>query len=367
MIESVLAGRCHDLHMRYALVALLLVGVLSGAAVAQESPDVAAATTTFDVDLRADGGADWTVRTTVPIDTDDERAGFRTYGERFEAGEVSASPGVAFFESAASAAAEAAGRQMEITNVERNYTVGESQGTLLLRFHWTNFLAPAGDGYELGDALLTEDGTWLRSLESGQQIRIQTPPGYEIQRSIEARQQNDSLVVAGPESFDPQEFSVTYAAEPGSSSESPGSPDGPTEGFDPLVAGLLGLLFVAVMVLAVWRWRGGEPIAEVANGGHSPPPTEAAEPESEPEPEQSEPTEEAGVDPELLSDEERVEALLERNGGRMRQADIVQETDWSDAKVSQLLSRMADEGSVEKLRLGRENVISLPDAEDAGE
>jgi hypothetical protein len=365
VIESVLPGRCHALHMRYALVALLLVGVLSGAVVAQESPDVAAATTTFDVDLRADGDADWTVRTTIPIDTDDERAGFRSYGERFEDGEVSASPGVAFFESAAEASSEAAGREMEITNVERDYAVGEDQGTLLLRFHWTNFLAPDGDGYELGDALLTEDGTWLRSLESGQQIRIQTPPGYEIQRSIEARQQNDSLVVAGPESFDPQEFSVTYAAEPGSNSESPGSPDDPTEGFDPLVVGLLGLLFVAVIVLAVWRWRGGEPIAEVANGGHSPPPTEASEEASEPA--APEPTEEPGVDPELLSDEERVEALLERNGGRMRQADIVEETDWSDAKVSQLLSRMADEGSVEKLRLGRENVISLPDGEDTSE
>jgi hypothetical protein len=63
----------------------------------------------------------------------------------------------------------------------------------------------------------------------------------------------------------------------------------------------------------------------------------------------------------LLSDEERVERLLDANGGRMRQADIVAETGWSDAKVSQLLSAMADEGDVEKLRLGRENLISLPD------
>jgi hypothetical protein len=69
----------------------------------------------------------------------------------------------------------------------------------------------------------------------------------------------------------------------------------------------------------------------------------------------------------LLSDEERVERLLDANGGRMRQADIVAETGWSDAKVSQLLSAMADEGRVEKLRLGRENLISLPDDEDGDE
>jgi hypothetical protein len=70
---------------------------------------------------------------------------------------------------------------------------------------------------------------------------------------------------------------------------------------------------------------------------------------------------EGTVDPSLLSDEERVERLLDRNGGRMKQARIVKETGWSNAKVSQLLSTMADDGRVEKLRLGRENLISLPD------
>jgi hypothetical protein len=68
-----------------------------------------------------------------------------------------------------------------------------------------------------------------------------------------------------------------------------------------------------------------------------------------------------GIDEELLSDEERVEHLLERNGGRMKQATIVKETGWSNAKVSQLLSSMADEDRVDKLRIGRENLISFPD------
>jgi len=68
-----------------------------------------------------------------------------------------------------------------------------------------------------------------------------------------------------------------------------------------------------------------------------------------------------GIDEELLSDEERVERLLERNGGRMKQATIVKETGWSNAKVSQLLSAMAEDGRVDKLRIGRENLISFPD------
>ncbi len=67
------------------------------------------------------------------------------------------------------------------------------------------------------------------------------------------------------------------------------------------------------------------------------------------------------VDPELLSDEERVERLLRENGGRMKQATIVTETGWSNAKVSQLLSAMDEDDRVDKLRIGRENLISLPD------
>jgi uncharacterized membrane protein len=67
------------------------------------------------------------------------------------------------------------------------------------------------------------------------------------------------------------------------------------------------------------------------------------------------------VDEELLSDEERVLRLLERNGGRMKQANIVTETGWSNAKVSQLLSGMHDHEDIQKLRIGRENLIALPD------
>jgi hypothetical protein len=69
---------------------------------------------------------------------------------------------------------------------------------------------------------------------------------------------------------------------------------------------------------------------------------------------------------ELLSDEERVVNLLEGHGGRMKQVDIVEETDWSKSKVSMLLSDMEDDEEISKLRVGRENIVSLtghePDA-----
>jgi hypothetical protein len=61
-----------------------------------------------------------------------------------------------------------------------------------------------------------------------------------------------------------------------------------------------------------------------------------------------------------LTDEERVQRIVDDHGGRVRQSAVVEETGWSKSKVSRVLSRMADEGRVEKITLGRENLIANP-------
>ena len=64
-------------------------------------------------------------------------------------------------------------------------------------------------------------------------------------------------------------------------------------------------------------------------------------------------------DEELLSDEDRVISMLEERGGRMKQVKIVEETGWSKSKVSMLLSDMEEDQQLSKLRVGRENIVSL--------
>jgi hypothetical protein len=66
------------------------------------------------------------------------------------------------------------------------------------------------------------------------------------------------------------------------------------------------------------------------------------------------------VEPERsISDEERIIQLLEDHDGQMRQVAIVDEVEWSKAKVSRLLSKLDKDGEITKLRLGRENLICL--------
>ncbi|WP_311171608.1 helix-turn-helix transcriptional regulator [Halobellus ordinarius] len=72
------------------------------------------------------------------------------------------------------------------------------------------------------------------------------------------------------------------------------------------------------------------------------------------------------VDPwedELLSNQERVLALVEHKGGRMKQQEVAGTLDWTDAKTSQVVRKMRDEGDLDAFRLGRENVLVLPDEE----
>lgn len=60
----------------------------------------------------------------------------------------------------------------------------------------------------------------------------------------------------------------------------------------------------------------------------------------------------------VLTDEDRVLQLLRENDGWVYQGLIVEETSWSKSKVSRLLSQMADEGTIEKVSVGRQNVVT---------
>ncbi|MFC7070665.1 binary toxin-like calcium binding domain-containing protein [Halobaculum lipolyticum] len=63
----------------------------------------------------------------------------------------------------------------------------------------------------------------------------------------------------------------------------------------------------------------------------------------------------------VLTPAETVTSVLAANGGRLKQSEIVDRTGWSKSKVSRTLSRMDEDGAIEKTTIGRGNVISLPD------
>jgi hypothetical protein len=71
----------------------------------------------------------------------------------------------------------------------------------------------------------------------------------------------------------------------------------------------------------------------------------------------------AGGEEPPLTKEEEICRLLREHAGRMKQSQLVEKTDWSQATVSRLLTRLEQEGTVTKLRVGRENIVELRDPE----
>ena len=330
--------------------------------------------TQIRIELSPDRDARWEVSVRYELTDAGERSAFETVAERFLAGEIG--PDTTMFEGFAREASRNVDRTMQIENADRDAAVHEDPssfeaagddavavGELRLTFVWTSFLAEDGENLVLGDALTTpNDGTWLVSLTEAQTIEVTTPGGYSVTGtpgSTAARLADGDVVIEGPQLFENDErVEVVYA---------------PTGTVGPpwtMLAGaiILGALLIAGSIVGYRRIdddrsvaddggveTGTEPDASDSAASAASPGLDAAS-DADDEPEE---------DLSLLSDEERVERLLADSGGRMRQADIVAETGWSDAKVSQLLSSMTAAGRVEKLRLGRENLISLPDDESA--
>jgi len=365
----------------------------------QVASSVGAPRTNFTVSLREDGSARWTVETRIPLDDENARDAFREYARSYEAGGAEGGPTVEPFRNAAAAASEATGREMSIERVNRTATLTNRSGVLRLRFTWTGFLEPGEDGVlALGDAFRTpSNGTWFGSLSASQRLVIEPPADYgvsDVSPRFSYSISDRRIVAEGPQRFEAGDIAVRY--EPG------GSPPPDSSYLFELLAGAGVVLLFAVVVLVYRRGNvdadgadgaadtdpGTEPTVDGSRraesapssgthdgastatrsdraGSHGESPGVGADAGADAAAADDDASE-AEEDLELLSDEERVERLLENHDGRMRQGTIVEETGWSDAKVSQLLSAMAEDGRVEKLRLGRENLISLSDGGEAG-
>jgi hypothetical protein len=401
------------------LVLLAVLPPVAGPAIAA-GPGTAPAETTMSVALQNDGDARWNVTMQFRLADGNETAAFEDLAAAYEAGDDRVGPEVATFRALVRRADEATDRPMAVADVRREARILESgeAGTLTLEFTWTNFSAVENESLVVGGAFPAE---W--SLAADQRLILHPPPGYLLSTyfpGTDGGVQNGILRWDGPRTFAAGEPHVEYSlVGDGSGGTGAGTtPGGERAGNDPgvLAAGALLIAGAAAVayVLAV-RTRdpaGGGTGTGTGNGGDGDGDRGVATDgdagararaqteigtgtEAEAQSEAEEPGgvtsesgtgtgaeraetgggDETGADaggeaasesappPDLLSDEERVERLLRANGGRMKQARIVDETGWSNAKVSQLLSGMAEEERVEKLRIGRENLISLPGSE----
>jgi len=403
--------------LRLALCAALLCSGLVSPATGQTGTGTGAgagtgdridpATSTIEIQLEADGDARFEVSTSFRLDSEADAAAFDSLASAFTANGSRIGFSVTPFRTAAARAGDATGRPMTVERVRRvvNRSNGSDgpTGTLALRFVWTDFARVDGDRLYVDDAFNATDDLWLPRLDEDQRLVIRAPPDYLVETApfpVRA----GAISIAGPRAFASGAFDFTFRrvnpASTATTTTANGTDTSPSPSpsrastVDEQRGDLLPLLGGVVVALAAVglglyaasrRERDGEGPAEPPSDGSGSPgsgsgsesgsdsdsgPTDGEDgggTDAPPADADGSAPADAGpgagtVDETLLSDEERVERLLRSNGGRMKQADIVDETGWSNAKVSQLLSSMAEDDRVDKLRLGRENLISLPGA-----
>lgn len=324
--------------------------------------------TSMYVSLTSNGNAHWNVTARYNLQDANETKAFERVLEEYERGQSDVGLSSRPFETIAERAAENTSREMEIRNVTRSGRIAQngSVGVLRLSFTWTNFTRTSDRQVVLGDVFTTESGLWLPALTEKQTLVIEPPAEYQIY-SGNPILVNGKIRYEGPRNLNTEDLTVTFTPN--------GPKTTPTPGGGPL-DGLASIPGVALLVILLGVGGGGVYVLSQRDttlpdagtetgdthdlsGGPDASPPDSTE-ETEPTDSDSDSADEERAT-ELLSDEERVMRLLDESDGRMKQGTIVKETNWSHAKVSQLLSKMDDEDAVDKLRIGRENLITLPD------
>jgi hypothetical protein len=364
------------------LIVLALVAVATGGADALEGQleqiDIDADTVTLHAGVQSDGDATWEVTYRIRLEDENATAAF----EQLQA-DIDASTAAYLdrfggrMERTVAGAENATGRQMAVRNLTVD-TNRETQpqveyGIVTYRFEWTNFAASDGEVLRVGDAI---DQLFL---EGDSSLRVTWPDGYVVDSRTPAptREDETELVWQGRLDFDAGEPRVdivpadeTPTATPGDATGGTPSPTGtstvtetpagpgtePGTGSGGLPMGFLLLVAVLAVLGSAWvvtRDAVTLPIGETSDGDAGGDESGAVESDD-------------GPPPELLSNEERVLGLLEERGGRMKQKEVADQLDWTAAKTSQVVGDLRDEGELDSFRLGRENVLTLPEVDVEG-
>lgn len=293
----------------------------------------------MSVAVEDDGDAVWTIEYRTRLDTDEDEAAFEDlrndirddpepYVERFSER----------MEATAAAAADATGREMtieEMTVSAEKRELPREYGVVTYSFRWSNFAASENDRLYVGDAIdglfLDEETALLLSWSDSYDLLGASPTPSETRES--------AVIYQGPTTFSSGEPRVELGP-PEDAPPADGDQTDPAVAQNAMIVIVLVVLAGGLLAGAV-AYRRRQAARTETEGGN--------EREAEP------------IDSELLSNEEQVLRLIEEEGGRIKQQEIAERLGWTDAKTSQVTKKLREEGELDGFRLGRENVLSLPE------
>jgi hypothetical protein len=310
------------------------------------------------------GDARWTVEYRQRITNETEIGQFNQFAERFNTEQTETFTNFQARASRLTAdGAEITGRDMNATGFEREarYSEISQDGIVKMSFRWTDFAEQRNGAVVVFDVfdggfVILEDQR-LR-IERGENVEFDSvSPTPDAVASDDTAEPGDWVEWNGYREFGAGEIDIQLSQPDVSTGDGSGtdSTGGANDGGSPDGSGGSSMVPVLIVLLLLLGAGGTAFYYTRARSGEEGEPTST---ESPPSPDAGAGGAEVEAE-QLLSDEDRVLKLLEENGGRMRQVSIVEETEWSKSKVSMLLSDMEDDGDISKLRVGRENIVSL--------
>ena len=370
--------------------AILLVAIFFGFAVVADpvssqqpalelETDFDADTIQLDVAVNEDGNGEWTISFWLELDDSESQAAFESVQAEIEEDpESQAQQFASRIEQTVTTATEATGREMSVSqftvSAERQ-SLAREFGVVRYSFAWSGFAERDDeDTLHVGDAI---SGLFL---DEDTRLRISWPETHELHTVTPDPNEQDATAVSwsgGETDFASDEPRVILVPE--SSGTAVGM----------ILAGFGGGILL-LGLFGLWMGRRNtvsEPAVEnpdSPSGGEQesrkqqPTQSEQASEQQSREAEQTDssgtgsdslPTDSDSLDASefqdpLLSNEEQVMRLLEANGGRIKQQRVVEELDWTAAKTSKVVSGLRDENKIESFRIGRENVLTLPEFDD---
>lgn len=327
-----------------ALAGLLCLAVAGGtlavhAAIVEQGTDqvgVDADDIVMEVDVQDDGDAHWQIQHRIRLEDQAEIDAFEELR-----GEIDDDP--ANFterfrdriEPTVADAAQATGRDMAVENVsiatDRRF-IEREYGIVTYSYTWTGFAGVDEADLHVGDALA---GTFLTE-ETSLVITWQEDYAVDEVRPDPDDDTASSVRWSGPREFADDEPHLVVTGD---------EPDDDPGGLPTWLA-LPALLAILVAAGGGWWYVSRDR-----------PPTEPTTTAEEANPEADEAP--------LLSNEERVLHLLEERGGRMKQQEVAEELDWTATKTSKVVGNLREDDELESFRLGRENVLRLPEVDES--
>ncbi|NOR48171.1 MAG: hypothetical protein GQ533_09045 [Methanosarcinaceae archaeon] len=238
----------------------------------------------------------------------------------------------------------------DVSATTQNTATG-NYGIVRYSFMWGNFAEVSGSSVVIGDVFF--GGQYI---STGDTFIIKVPDGYRVSEVTPTpdSERKSELIWSGPRNFNSGEPAVVIKKS--------------SSLFIFVVLILLVLLVLGAGVILNYRKKAGgqEPAPRVRSPkveDMEPEPKSELKPELKPEPDDSglpEPVKPpVSTVTRFESDDEIIISMLRQHGDAMMQTEIVKQSGFSKSKTSALLTNMAENRQIERVKKGRENLIRL--------